>query len=159
MILSVWRILRNADDADDAIQDALTTVWRQWGRLCRHSNPQALLLRICIDAACDRLRRRSRQLRVDGSHSKMRALTNSGASQQLEQQETETEILQAIAMLPGKQCVATYMRLVEGHSYEAIAAALGCGEPSARKHVARGRQRLQSTIAHLAPTQTKDIKP
>jgi RNA polymerase sigma factor (sigma-70 family) len=116
------------------------------------------VLRICIDAAYDQLRRRSRQRRADASHSKVDALTNGRASQQLEQQETETEILRAIAALPGNQRVATYLRLVEGHSYEAIAAALGCGEPSARKHVARGRHRLQSTLAHLAPAQTKDIK-
>ena len=32
MIRCVWRIVRDPDDAEDALQDALLTVWKRGGR-------------------------------------------------------------------------------------------------------------------------------
>jgi DNA-directed RNA polymerase specialized sigma24 family protein len=63
MIRSVWRIVRDPDDAEDAFQDALLMVWKRWGQVRRHPNPHALVLRICINAAHDMLRRRARRLK------------------------------------------------------------------------------------------------
>jgi RNA polymerase sigma factor (sigma-70 family) len=149
MIQCVWRILHDADDADDALQSALATLWRKWDTLARHANPEALVLRVCIDAAYDQLRKRSRQKRREQSAAGAKADDTMEPSRRIEQQETEREIMRAIAGLPGKQRTATYLRLVEGRQYDAIAAVLSCGQPTARKHVARGRQKLQAILAHL----------
>jgi RNA polymerase sigma factor (sigma-70 family) len=149
MIQSVWRILRNADDADDALQSALATLWKQWDRVRRHEKPEALILRVCIDAAYDYLRGRMRRQRLSLIHAKINSHTTIGPSLQMESEESEREIMQAIADLPGNQRTSTYLRLIEGHSYEAIALSLGCGEATVRKHVARGRQKLQETLSHL----------
>ncbi len=130
----------------------LTTLWRKWGRLRRHVNPEALVLRICVDAAYDQLRKSTRRRRRDKPITEIDIGVEADPSQEAVRDETEREILQAIAGLRGKQRTATYLRLVEGYSYETIAAALNCGEPTARKHVARGRQWLQTSLSHLAPT-------
>lgn len=158
MIQSVWRILRDADAADDALQSALATIWRKWDTLRRHPNPEALVLRVSIDAAYDQLRQRSRRQRLNQSQANVDGGAAGTPAPQIEQDETEREILEAIAGLPGKQRTATYLRLIEGRPYDAIAAALGCGEASARKHVARGRGRLQAALAHLAPAGIKGIQ-
>src|ERR1700675_3547392 len=55
---TVWRILRHAQDAEDALQVALTTIWQQRPRIEGHPAPQALMLKICADAAIDQYRRR-----------------------------------------------------------------------------------------------------
>jgi RNA polymerase sigma-70 factor (ECF subfamily) len=149
MIQSVWRILRDADDADDALQSALATLWRKWDGLRRHANPEALVLRVCIDAAYDQLRQRARRRRREQAGAGAEADGTAEPSRQIEQQETEREIMMAIAGLPGKQRVATYLRLVEGREYEEIAKVLNCGQPTARKHVERGRAKLQVALAHL----------
>jgi RNA polymerase sigma factor (sigma-70 family) len=159
MIQSVWKIVRNADSADDALQCALTTLWQKWDKLQRHANPEALIMRVCIDAAYDQLRKNLRRERLNRSKAGMDADAAIEPSRQIEHQETEREILRAIAALPGKQRAATFLRLVEGCSYETVAAALGCGEATARKHVARGRRSLQATLAHLAPTNAKGSEP
>jgi RNA polymerase sigma factor (sigma-70 family) len=156
MIQTVWKILRDPNDADDALQCALTTLWRKWSTLRTHINPEALVLRICVDAAYDQLRKTSRRRRRDQPATQM--LVAADPSQEAEQEETEQEILQAIAALRGKQRTATYLRLIEGYSYEAIAATVRCGEPTARKHVARGRQRLQASLSHLAPNHRQPSK-
>src|SRR5512139_3162144 len=56
MMRSIWRIVRDADLAEDCLQDALAAIWKKRTRICRHPNPQALMLKICLDAACDGLR-------------------------------------------------------------------------------------------------------
>jgi hypothetical protein len=45
MIRAIWRIVGNPDDAEDALQDALTVTWRRWDRLQAHPNTDALILR------------------------------------------------------------------------------------------------------------------
>lgn len=155
MMQSVWRILRDADDADDALQCALAQLWRRWAKLRRHVNPEALVLRVCIDAAHDQLRKRTRRRRLEQSRAPVDAGSTFEPSRQMEQEECDSEVMRAIASLPGKQRVAAYLRLVQECPYSAVAAALGCSEPTARKHVARGRERLRTVLAHLAPTNTK----
>ena len=65
MLRSIWRIARVAEDAEDALQEALIVIWKRRARIERHPNPQAFILRICVNCACDvlraRLRRRARE--------------------------------------------------------------------------------------------------
>lgn len=61
MIRSIWRIVRDSQDAEDAMQDALVIILKRWDRISRHPNPQSLVLKICVDAAYDLTRRRIRR--------------------------------------------------------------------------------------------------
>ncbi len=154
MIRSIWRIVRNPQDAEDAMQEALLTISRRWDRIRRHAAPQPLILKICIDAAYDVTRRRTRRRRILELAETDREPCDPSRSveDQMATAEQHTEILAAIHRLSRQQAVATLMRLVQGQSYEQLAAVLGCTEVTARKHVARGRQRLQVWLAHLDPT-------
>ena len=154
MIRSIWRIVRDPQDAEDAMQDALLTVWKRWDRLTRHPRPEALVLRICIDAAYDVTRRRRRRRRT--AELSDAACDPPAASRSPEEgvidTERHAEVLRAIHRLSHHQAVATLMHVLEGEPYQEIAAVLGCTEATARKHVARGRDRLRVALAHLAPT-------
>ena len=63
MICSIWRIVRHPADADDVLQNALTTIWRHWARVMKHPNPEVLIIKICLDASYDLLRRRAHEQR------------------------------------------------------------------------------------------------
>jgi RNA polymerase sigma-70 factor (ECF subfamily) len=161
----VWRIVRDPEDAEDTLQDALSTIWKKRGLVCVHPNPRALILKICINAAYDTLRKRSRRRKHEEpttlhlytqqedkpglTHSL--AASHTGALDKLVQKETEGEILEAIGRLPRKQAVAVLMRIVREQPYEVIAQAMGCSESTVRIHVARGRARLNKWLAHLNP--------
>jgi RNA polymerase sigma-70 factor (ECF subfamily) len=60
-------------------------------------------------------------------------------------------VLDAISRLPEKQAAAVTLRVLEEQPYEAVAAALGCTEPTARVHVSRGREKLARRLGPLAP--------
>jgi RNA polymerase sigma-70 factor (ECF subfamily) len=168
----VWRIVRNPEDAEDTLQDALSTIWKKHRLVCTHPNPRALILKICINAAYDTLRKRRRRrkheepaaLHLYSQQEDKPDLTNSltvsqaSALDQLVQTETEREILEAIGRLPRNQAVAVLMRIVKEQPYEVIAQAMGCSESTVRIHVARGRARLNNWLAHLNPHPPGEVK-
>lgn len=151
MIRAVWGITQNPEDAEDAFQEALAKIWRQWSRVCRHPNPRALILRICVNCAYDILRKNSRRRRREILAALKPAKAARRPDEHAAAQEDTSAVMRAIAQLSRHQAVAVTMRLVQGEPYSAIAQILGCTDVTARKHVARGRARLQQTLAGLAP--------
>ena len=162
MIGVIWRVLRDPDESDDALQDALTKIWGKRRTVFGHPNPKALILRICINSAYDTLRRRAKHRRdqqVLREHATDQA-GPSGASgvpvlsggDVLVEEELRQQIMDQIADLPRNQAVAALMRLVDRMPYADIAQALGCSETTARVHVTRGRTRLRERLSHLNPT-------
>jgi RNA polymerase sigma factor (sigma-70 family) len=158
MIRSIWRVVRDPDEAQDALQDALVTMWRRWDQLETHPQPHALVLRMCINAAYDTLRRRRRRGRwvdagtapeevPDGAPSALQAV--SGAEQQV-------RVRRAIAALPRNQAIAIVLHAIEEMPYEDVAAAMRCREVTVRTHVARARAKLRALLADLVPSREEE---
>ena len=153
MLRTAWRITRDPDRARDALQDAMARIWAQRDRVRVHPNPTALVLRITIHAAIDGLRRERRRLRAEESAGPpaRHASPQAGPAAAAERSEVRALVLSAVARLPEKQAAAVTLRVLEEQPYEAIAAALGCAEPTARVHVLRGREKLKHLLHALAP--------
>jgi RNA polymerase sigma factor (sigma-70 family) len=155
----VWRIVRDPEDAKDAFQDALTTIWKRLGCIRGHPNPQALILRICVNSAYQVIRRRARHQGCQRLRGRPEALRDPHplAAEQISALEQRAEIVRAISRLPRKQAQAVLMRFVDELPYRLIAQALGCREVTVRKHIARARLRLSRDLAHLAPCLQKEV--
>ena len=147
MIRAIARIIDDSGDAEDALQNALTTIWQKLARVRRHANPAALILKVCIDAAYDVLRNRERAKRF-GAPLQSDDIADSSASppERISATETRRDLLAAIRELPRNQSLAVHLRYVEELSYPEIAAALGCAESTTRKHVERGLSRLRQLV-------------
>jgi RNA polymerase sigma factor (sigma-70 family) len=158
MLRSIWRITRVAEDAEDALQESLTIIWKRRARIQRHRCPRALMLRICVHCACDvlraRLRRGTRETALphpDASYANDRPV-----GERLCTAELRDDILRALLRLPGRQATAVVMRHILELSYEEIAGALGCSETTARVHVNRACKKLSRLLAHLAPLHSSE---
>jgi len=153
MMRSIWRIVRQREAAEDALQDALALIWRKRHEVARHPNPQALILRIAVTSAYDAVRKGRRRLRheVQGLP-EGQALDNApSAATQIDNRDLRAAILRAIGRLPRRQATAVLLHIVEEQSYEDIAQAMGCSESTVRVHVARGRAGLARQLAHELP--------
>ena len=154
MIQTTWRITRNQADAEDAIQAALSIAWRRKEVFMDHPNPVALMLKICIDASLDLLKK-NRSTRntlnkfAESSPSPMSIPFSLTPASRLESEESLSVLLSEIKKLPGNLCQAILLRLVDEMPYPDIAAALGCTEVAARKYVQRGREELQTRLRDL----------
>lgn len=151
MMRVIWRVVRHPEEAEDTMQEALTIIWKKRSRVLRHPNPQALILKICINAAVDALRRQNRGARP-GSAAVIDRLADPAAGSALHQAETEAMVRRAVGRLPRKQALAVVMRVLEGHSYREIGTAMGCREATARTHVLRGRTKLSRWLSELRPS-------
>jgi RNA polymerase sigma factor (sigma-70 family) len=155
MMRSVWRITQDADDADDAFQEATIQIWQRLRRIRAHPNPQALVLRICANVACDVLRRKSRRdHREQSSNVERLDKPAPDVAALILHNERREEVKAAIARLPERQATAISMRFLLYCPYEEIAQALGCAEATARVHATRGLSRLRDLLAHLNPSPT-----
>lgn len=151
MFATVWRILRHSQDAEDALQSALTTIWQQQNRIASHPSPHALILKICADAAIDHFRQRVRNKSVsldceDGISSVQPCPLDKAISS-----ETVDRVLEAVSRLSPNQSTAFVMRFIQGESESSIATALDCGHETVREHLARAKRRLSHMLPQLAP--------
>ncbi|NOR54540.1 MAG: sigma-70 family RNA polymerase sigma factor [Candidatus Aminicenantes bacterium] len=159
MMRAIWRIVRHPEIAEDTLQNALTIVWKKLNRIRRHPNPQALILKICMNSAYDSLRKQKRFRKQEDSSSLLHEfpdLSGTTVPSNLERKRIEGEILKAISRLPRKQSMAVLMRIVQGQPYDVIAQMLDCGEITARIQVSRGRAKLSQWLSHLLPSTFKE---
>lgn len=158
MMRSIWRVVRNAETAEDTYQDALTTIWRKRGRIQKHPNPEALILKICLNAAYDSLRRSKHHVKGLSLETLLQDPISppEQASKILEEKKNEAEILTALGRLPRNQALAMLMRVIQDQSFSEISEVLGCSDITARIHVSRGRAKLCRWLKHLLPTSHKE---
>ncbi len=146
MMRAVWQVTQDRHDAEEAFQEALGVIWRRFEHVCKHPNPHALILRICINAGYDTVRRNARRRTKEAKAQYGEPLHTRGADVLLELAEKRSAITKAIGQLSRNQAAAVVMRLIQGEDFEAIAQVLGCKCSTVRKHLERGRARLRELL-------------
>jgi RNA polymerase sigma-70 factor, ECF subfamily len=153
MMRSIWRIVREKEAAEDALQDALAVIWKKRDTVARHPNPQALILRISVAAAIDAARKIRRRLshEVQGLPEDAADGAAAPVTKAAEDGGLRAAVLEAIARLPKRQATAVLLHLVEEQSYEEVARAMDCSESTARVHVMRARAALARRLSRERP--------
>jgi RNA polymerase sigma-70 factor (ECF subfamily) len=152
---TIWRIVRQPEEAEDTLQNALALIWSKLDRVSAHPNPPALILKICADAAVDTLRKR-RSGQKSAAPGELDRIASAAAPDCVKEREIENIVLNAIGRLPRKQGVAILMRVLEEQSYAEIGQVLGCREGTARTHVLRARIKLSRWLRRLRTSSTEE---
>jgi RNA polymerase sigma-70 factor (ECF subfamily) len=150
---SIWRVVRNAEAVEDTFQDALAIIWKKRERILKHPKPDAFILKICLNASYDTLRRSKHHLKNLSLEdvTLTPAATAPEAADKLEGKKIEAEVLSAVGRLPRSQALCILMRVIQGYSYNEISETLGCSETTARIHVSRARRKLSRWLKPLLP--------
>lgn len=153
LMRTIWRIVRRRETAEDALQEALTVIWKKRRAVAGHPNPQALILRIAITTAIDALRRERRRWRYEAPERPdgRTGGTTEAVGKDTENRELREAILEAVGRLPRRQAAAVILRFVEDRSYGEVAQAMGCSETTVRVHVLRGRAALAKRLTRERP--------
>lgn len=138
-------VLRHAEDADDAAQDAFLSAWQA---LERYDDRQPLapwLARIALNAARD-LRRRRRVRTTEP----LDTLRISSGWEGLETGPGDvllrTRLEAALDELPERQRLALLLFEVDGYAHAEIGAMLGIPEGTARSDVFHARRKLRGVL-------------
>jgi RNA polymerase sigma-70 factor, ECF subfamily len=144
------RIMRDPEDAADALQDAYIAAFRRAASFRGESQVTSWLHRVVVNACLDRLR--SMRLRetkplpenLDRSR-KMGAITKDPA----EIKEQRSVVAGALGTLNADQRAALVLVDMEGYSVEEAAEILGYAPGTVKSRCARGRARLLPLLSHL----------
>jgi RNA polymerase sigma-70 factor (ECF subfamily) len=138
-------VLRDAQDADDAVQDAFLSALRNVGRYDATRPFGPWLLRIVSNAALDRLRRE--RVRTTEAITLDVAAREAGPDRLADRSALLDALRAALATLPERQRVAVVLFDVEGYSHGEIAEILGIPEGTVRSHVFHARRALRAALA------------
>jgi RNA polymerase sigma-70 factor (ECF subfamily) len=153
-LLSVARrILRNEEDARDAVQEGFLCAFRALPEFNGHSRLATWLPRIVVNAALMKLRSRGRRpegsiddllprFLEDGHHAEPTSDWGQSVERLLEQRETRARLRAALDQLPDSYRTVVVLRDVEELSTQAAAAALGLTENAVKIRLHRARQAL-----------------
>ena len=144
-------VMRNPDDAADALQDAYISAFRRAGSFRGDAKVTTWLHRVVVNACLDRLRslkvRATESLPDDPDRS-----AEFGVDEPVDPVETQQQrdqILGALARLNPDQRAALVLVDMQGHSIDEAATILGCAPGTVKSRCARGRARLALLLAGL----------
>jgi RNA polymerase sigma-70 factor (ECF subfamily) len=157
MLAVARRIVRNEEDARDAVQTAYLSAFRSIGSFEGGCRLSTWLHRIVVNAALMKLRRDRRRpeesiedllprFQEDGHHAEMFSRGDLPADEQLERAEMRTLTRACIADLPAAYRIVLMMRDVEEISTTDVAAALGITPNAAKIRLHRARQALTTLL-------------
>jgi len=145
------RTLGDAEEAADALQDAMISAFRQAGGFRGDSAVTTWLHRIVVNACLDRLRRRAARPTVSGLDERAMDVLAPGPAGPDAAASTETalDVAAALRTLPPDQQAVLVLVDMLGYSVTDAAAVLGISPGTVKSRCARGRARLLPRLAHL----------
>jgi RNA polymerase sigma-70 factor (ECF subfamily) len=142
------RVLRNSDDAEDAVQDAFVKIWRSFRRFEGRSSFATWVHRIVMNASLDVLRRAGARYETQARTSaqpetvqEVEPVNERTPESDFVELETQMLVRGAIARLPLMHRQAVELRELEDCSYQEMADIIHCpiGTVMSRLHHARHR--------------------
>jgi RNA polymerase sigma-70 factor, ECF subfamily len=146
------RIMRNPEDAADALQDAYLAAFRRADSYRGEAQVTTWLHRVVVNACLDRLRTmRSRETEPfpENLDRWSRMGTSLMIKDPVEIKEQRSVVAAALGALNADQRAALVLVDMEGYSVEEAAQILGCPPGTIKSRCARGRARLLPLLGDL----------
>lgn len=143
------RLVHDRVLGEDIAAEAFARAYSQWGRVNRHPNPDAWLLRVVGNVAIDQIRRESRRSDLEAastSHHRDGAHRDPVA----ESSELRIDIRDAIGRLSGRQQEVVVMRYLIDLSEDEVASGLGMSTGSVKTHLSRASKKLRVDLGSEA---------
>jgi RNA polymerase sigma-70 factor, ECF subfamily len=171
-----YHYLRDAAEADEAVQDAFVKAYQHLGSFREELPFDVWFTRILINGCLDRIKARTRRERWivpmaaraaspagDGSTAE-RDVTERVAAPGLSPEDTllgrerRREIATALARLPERQRSVFVLSHVEGRTSKEVSALTGLNESTVRVHLFRAIRKLRALLAHDVANAQGELK-
>jgi RNA polymerase sigma-70 factor (ECF subfamily) len=143
-----YRMLSNAEDADDIAQEVFVRVYQNLDTYRPETKFSTWLFALTRNAAIDRLRWRGRHP-AESIESAPELATSSTSAHDAETREVGEQISAAVAKLPEDQRTALVLAEYHDLSYAEIAGVMHCSEKSVESRLYRAKQTLRNSLQHL----------
>jgi len=151
---TVFRVVGNAEDARDLVQDVFVQAYRSLEKFQGQSALYTWLYRIAINAAISHKRRQRIMVpidsgRRDANYEPADDPIQSDPSGRLEQDDRDRQVREALDGLSAEYRTVLVMKDIDGHKYETIAEMLNCPIGTVRSRLHRARMELRERLRHL----------
>ncbi len=149
---TVYRLLDNADDAQDVVQDAFLNAYQSLDGFKGDSQFFTWLYRIAVNTAISHKRKQRLTLSIDAGRNgetRVEPLDPSEASRPghaLEQAEEERRVQRALNRLSAEHRAVLILKDMEGQKYEVMAEVLGVPIGTIRSRLHRARSELRELL-------------
>lgn len=152
-----FSVLRNAADAEDAVQEAFLRVLRHRDSLSEVRDHRVWLIRIVWNIVLDRKRRAKTRPETDDVSELARVLPSTGLSAEeiAAAAQHHAHVLACVDQLPAKERQVLQLSAFEELSSVEIAAVLDISESSVRSRLFRARNLMAGLLDH-SRTKTRD---
>jgi RNA polymerase sigma-70 factor (ECF subfamily) len=137
----LYRLLDDARDVDEAVQDTFVQAWRSLERFRGDATPYTWLYRIAVNEAL--MRRRRKTLAT----TELQETTVAGGEDAFAAADARAFLIERLRQLPVEYRAAVVLRDVEGLSNQEVAHALEISVAAAKSRIHRGRMRLCDDLA------------
>jgi RNA polymerase sigma-70 factor (ECF subfamily) len=150
-----YHYLRDAADADEAVQDAFVKVFLHIEQYREELSFDVWFMRILVNACLDRLKSRTRQQRwiaapIDDTHDERPVEQVAGTAPSTEQEllarEQWQQVLNAVATLPDRQRLVFTLSHLDERTAGEISEATGMSPATVRVHLFRAIRKLRATL-------------
>jgi len=139
------RMMDNATEAEDVVQEVLIKLWNGRGELSNIKNLEAWSIRLTRNLSVDKMR--SKHAKTADLDEQFDAVSDAqNPAQYAESKDTLQQIHQLIQSLPEKQRLVLQLRDIEELSYKEIMEILDLSMNQVKVNLFRGRQRLKAAI-------------
>jgi RNA polymerase sigma-70 factor (ECF subfamily) len=146
-----FSVLRNAADAEDAVQEAFLRVLRHRETLAEVRDQRVWLIRIVWNIVLDRKRRAKTRPETDDVADLARVLPSQGLSAEeiASAAQHHARVLACVEQLPGKERQVLLLSAFEELNSVEIATVLGITESSVRSRLFRARNLMAGLLGHV----------
>lgn len=147
-----YSVLRDAGEAEDAVQETMWRAWRSWRTLREPAKREAWLTRICLNQ-CFRAKRTQGRVTASDPHEDPDTANPWSATPLMRsgpdalEVPADLDLDRAYAALPVKQRAAVLLHYHHGYTVEQCAELMGCRSGTVRTHVQRALARLREELA------------
>lgn len=131
-----YYVLRDLQEAEDAVQDVMELAWRSWESLREPDRRDAWLRQICV----------RRCLRIRRGLLRRLFLTDQQSLPSVAQTPADTDLDRALRQLSPHQRTVLTLHYRYGYSLDDCAVAMGCRPGTARSQLARALARLRREL-------------
>jgi RNA polymerase sigma factor (sigma-70 family) len=144
----VWRLLGNAEDAQDVAQEVFVRVYQSLDTYRHETKFSTWLFALARHAAIDHWRWRQRHP-TEPFDSVAEPAAPAGTADDVAAREVGAQIAAAVANLPEDQRTVLVLAEYQGLSYAEIAEVMHCSERSVESRLYRAKQTLRGSLRHL----------
>ena len=146
LFITAFRMMRNEEDAEDAVQETLLRLWNMREQLDAVVNPGAFAMQITKNICIDRLRTQKEQVNAEDF---LFGADHETPYVQVERNDTAAIVRQIIEHLPELQKLIIRMRDIEGYELQEIADITQTQVSAVSMNLSRARKKVREELVRI----------